>query len=126
MNSLIRFEQLRREYSLLRPPIDHIEPLSENLSSHREAALLLRVVLEVAYEFVLQSSRPRMAMQQVGVALGLPSASRTTEAELALLNQVTRKDFSKGVTKFLRIAQLPAHLNLKPDAAKFAYRRYRT
>jgi hypothetical protein len=37
-----------------------------------------------------------MAMQQVGVALGLPSALRTTEAELALLNQVTRQNFSKG------------------------------
>lgn len=47
-----------------------------------------------------------MAMQQVGFALGLPSAARQSETELALLNQVTRQDFTKGVTQFLRIAQL--------------------
>jgi hypothetical protein len=39
------------------------------------------------------------------------------ETEVALLNQVTRQDFSKGVTRFLRIAQLPPALGLKSDAA---------
>jgi hypothetical protein len=74
--------------------------------------------MELAYEFVVQSERPRMAMQQVGVALGLPWATRQSETELALLNQVTREDFSKGVTKFLRMAQLPPALGIKSDAAK--------
>jgi hypothetical protein len=64
-----------------------------------------------------------MAMRQVGIALGLPSAARQSETELALLNQVTRQDFSKGVTKFLRIAQLPPALGLKSDAAKAAFRK---
>jgi hypothetical protein len=31
-----------------------------------------KIVMELAYEFVVQSERPRMAMQQVGIALGLP------------------------------------------------------
>ena len=39
------------------------------------------------------------------------------ETEVALLNQVTRQDFSKGVTRFLRIAQLPPALGSKSDAA---------
>ena len=39
------------------------------------------------------------------------------ETEVALLNQVTRQDFSKGVTRFLRITQLPPALGLKSDAA---------
>ena len=103
-------------------PVDDIEPELPQTAAYREAALRLRAVLDIAYEFVCQSQRPRMAMQQIGVALGLPSALRTTEAELALLNQVTRQDFSKGVTQFLRITQLPPALTLKPDAAKLAYR----
>jgi len=41
---------------------------------------------------------------------------------LALLNQVTRQDFSKGVTKFLRISQLPPAFGLKTDAAKSNFR----
>jgi hypothetical protein len=34
----------------------------------------------------LAALRPRMAMQQVGIALGLPGAARQSETELALLN----------------------------------------
>jgi hypothetical protein len=63
-----------------------------------------------------------MAMQQVGIAPGLPGAARQSETELALLNQVTRQHFSKGVTKFLRIAQLPPALRIKSDAAKASFR----
>jgi hypothetical protein len=58
----------------------------------------------------------------VGVALGLPGAARQSETELALLDHVTRQDFSKGVTKFLRIAQLPPALGIKSDAAKASFR----
>jgi hypothetical protein len=45
-----------------------------------------------------------------------------SEIQLALLNQVTRQDFSKCVTKFLRIAQLPPAPGIKADAAKAAFR----
>jgi len=103
-------------------PIDQIEPETQISEAYRDAALRLVLVLEIAYDFVVQSDRPRMAMQQVGVALGLPSALKMSEIQLALLNQVTRQDFSKGVTKFLRIAQLPAPLALKSEAAKAAFR----
>jgi hypothetical protein len=36
-----------------------------------------------------------------------------SEQEYALLNQVTKQDFSKGVTPFVRISQLPPAFNLK-------------
>ena len=103
-------------------PIDQIEPETQISEAYREAALRLVHLMEIAYDFVVQSDRPKMAMQQVGVALGLPSALRASETELVLLNQVTRQDFSKGVTKFLRIAQLPPALGIKSDAAKAAFR----
>jgi hypothetical protein len=57
---------------------------------------------------------------------GDPAALKMTEQEFALLNRVTEQDFSKGVTKFLRMAQLPPSLALKSDEAKFAYGRCRT
>ena len=103
-------------------PIDDIEPEPQISEAYRDAALRLVLVLEIAYDFVVQSDRPRMAMQQVGIALGLPSALRASETELALLNQVTRQDFSKGVTRFLRVSQLPPALGIKSDAAKASFR----
>jgi hypothetical protein len=103
-------------------PVEDIEPLLERVSSYREAALKFKSVMEVAYHFVVTSDRPRMAMQQVGIALGLPTALKSSESELALLNQVTRQDFSKGVTKFLRMSQLPPALALKSEAQKAVYR----
>lgn len=110
-----------REIAVNHHPIDDIEPEVQNIGSYREAAVKFKNVIEVAYDFVVQSERPRMAMQQVGIALGLPSALRTSETELALLNHVTRQDFSKGVTKFLRVSQLPPALGIKSDAAKAAF-----
>jgi hypothetical protein len=103
-------------------PIDELEPEPPSTEAYREAALRLIHVLEIAYDFVVQSERPRMAMQQVGIALGLPSAVKMSEIQLALLNQVTRQDFSKGVTKFLRVSQLPPAFGLKTDAAKSNFR----
>jgi hypothetical protein len=103
-------------------PVDDIEPEAQNTAAYRECALRLRRTLDFVYEFVCQSQRPRMAMQQVGVALGLPAARQMSEQDFALLNQVTRQDFSKGVTKFLRIAQLPPALGIKSDAAKASFR----
>jgi hypothetical protein len=56
----------------------------------------------------LAALRPRMAMQQVGIALGLPGAARQSETELALLKQVNRQDSSKGVTKFFADSAIAA------------------
>jgi hypothetical protein len=79
-------------------------------------------VIAIIYDFVVQSERPRMTMQQVGVALGLPDAVKMSESQLAPLSRVRRQDFSKGVTKFLRIAHLPLALGIKLDAAKSSFR----
>jgi hypothetical protein len=70
-----------RDIPVYAHPIDDIEPEVHVTESYREAALRLVLVLEIAYDFVVQSDRPRMAMQQVGIALGLPSALRTSETE---------------------------------------------
>jgi hypothetical protein len=81
-------------------PVDDIEPEIRETAAYREASLNFARVFGLAYEFVMQSDRPRMAMQQIGVALGLPQTLKMSEQQFALLNQVTRQDFSKGVTKF--------------------------
>jgi hypothetical protein len=70
-------------------PIDDIEPDVKNIGSYRAAAVKFKNVMELAYDFVVQSEHPRMATQQVSIALGLPHANRQSETELALLNQVT-------------------------------------
>jgi hypothetical protein len=113
-----------REIAVNHHPIDDIEPEVQDVGSYREAAMRFKIVMELAYDFVVKSERPRMAMQQVGVALGLPSVVKMSEIQLALLNQVTRQDFSKGVTKFLLIAQLPPALGIKSDAAKASFRNH--
>jgi hypothetical protein len=84
---------LTRDIPVYAHPIDELEPEPQISEAYRDAALRLVLVLEIAYDFVVQSDRPRMAMQQVGIALGLPSALRASETELALLNQVTRQVF---------------------------------
>lgn len=114
-----------REIPFIRHPVEDLEPELETPASYREASQRLLYVLEIAYDFVVQSDRPRMAMQQVGFALGIPAASNMSEQDFALLNQVTRQDFSKGVTKFLRVSQLPPSFGSKSDEAKFAYRNCR-
>jgi hypothetical protein len=102
-------------------PVDDLEPQPEQSEAFRDAALRLIPILEIIYYFVNNSSRPRTAIQQVDVALGIPAALAHSEHEFALINQVTRQDFSKGVVKFLRMAQLPPSLTLKSDAARAAY-----
>src|SRR5260370_37486226 len=96
----------------------------QDVESYREAELRFKAVMEIVYAFVLRSERPRMAMQQVGTALGLRSAGQS-ETELALMNQLTLQGFSKGVVRFLRMAQLPPALRLKSDADKATYRNLR-
>lgn len=122
MFDLSAYDLSEHEFAVYHHPVDDIEPEERETAPYRECALRLLSVLEIAYDFVCQSQRPRMAMQQVGVALGIPAALRMTEQEFALLNQVARDDFSEGVTKFLRVSQLPPALALKADAAKAAYR----
>ncbi|SRR5258707_5130717 len=107
-----------REIPFNHHPVDDIEPEIEFTEAYRQAALRFLFVLEVAYDFVVQSDRPRMAMQQIGMAMGIPAAAKLSEQEFALLNQVTRQDFSKGVTKFLRVSQMPPAFGLKSDEAK--------
>jgi hypothetical protein len=111
-----------RDIPFNRHPVDEIEPEIEQSEAYRQAALRFLYVLEILYDFVVQSDRPRMAMQQVGLAMGIPAAAKMTEQEFALLNQVTRQDFSKGVTKFLRVSQLPPAFGLKSDESKLGYR----
>jgi hypothetical protein len=111
-----------REIAFNHHPVDDIEPEIEYAEAFREASLRFAYVLEIAYHFVVTSDRPRMAMQQIAVALGLPAARQMSEQEFALLNQVTRQDFSKGVTKFLRISGLPPAFGLKSDETKLNLR----
>jgi hypothetical protein len=79
-----------------RHPIDDIEAEVQNIESYRRAAMTFKNVMEVAQHFVVQSERPRMAMQRVGIALSLRAPTEQSETELALLNQVTRQDLSKA------------------------------
>jgi hypothetical protein len=71
-----------REIAIDHQPIDDIEPEIREIGSYREAPMKFRIVMELAYDFVVQSERPKMAMQQVGVALGLPSALKMSEIQL--------------------------------------------
>jgi hypothetical protein len=96
--------------------------LSQNwnpTAAYREASLRLLPVLEIIYHFVAQSDRPRMAIQQEALRLGFPTALRTSEAELALLNHVTRQAFSKFVAHFLIISQLPPALASKIGCGRY-------
>jgi len=60
-----------------RHPIDDIEAEVQNIGSYRRAAMTFKNVMEVAQHLVVQSERPRMAIQQVGIAFRLPSAIST-------------------------------------------------
>jgi len=103
-------------------PVDELEPLDVTADAYRDAAQRLALCLEAVFRFLETSRRRDLANAQWAVALGLPSVQGHSVTELALQFGVTKQDFSKGVTRFLRMSGLPPAFGLKTDRAKQAYR----
>lgn len=103
-------------------PVDELEPLDRCSDEYRQAAKRLAVSLEAVFRFVQNSRRKDLANTQWAVALGLPSVRGQSVTDLALQFGVTKQDFSKGVTRFLRMSGLPPAFGLKSDQAKQTYR----
>ena len=99
-----------------------MEPLDEQGSEYRMAAVRLATVLEAVYHFTHTSRNKTVATQQWAMALGLPSVRGQSVTQVAHSLNVSKQDLSKGITRFLSLANLEPAFGLKSDKAKLSYR----
>jgi hypothetical protein len=85
-------------------PIDSIEPLFDDPTPYRTAAIACLRILGSVDRFMAQSADPRLAWVAVSCTLELTSTSKLTEAEIARQIGVSEQSVRRATAKFVKLA----------------------
>jgi hypothetical protein len=105
------------------PPVDFLEPLADQSSDYRRAAIRFLCLIHVVDSYICSApgALPPRAWIEVSLAMGLPSSRGKSQVDVAAEYEVTRACISKGVTRFLRMSGLEPSWNCKSSVARRHY-----
>jgi len=99
-------------------PIDSIEPIPDDHTAYRDAALECMKILRSVDVFMSRATDPRLAWVAVSCTLELTSTSKLTEAEIARQLGVSEHRLHRALNKFTKLANLDPAGGLGPLGSK--------
>jgi hypothetical protein len=87
-------------------PVDDLEPIPDDHTAYRDAALECMKILRSVDVFMSRARDPRLAWVAVSCTLELTSTSKLTEAEIARQIGVSEQSVRRAMNKFTKLANL--------------------